>query len=329
MFRQVRYITTLIVLALSAPQTSAAALVDQDLLYAREAGAQCEIGVWRSSEARAIAFAESESCPEYLYWAPEAATVFFLDGDALRAAIAYQPGSARTVAPLPSLKFVDYSDRLRGRWTQDTLDMLAQANMEIALAGYTNDGAVFLHIRQWTLTDDSWHLRLAWRDGSWAVVEEGGCQKWDAKCHTDFAAVDEFGYDWLSDPRDVWTPGIRSNRYFVRDEYLGTDGNPSPAGPTKRTFTIDGKTTDMIVVASESGHFSTMYTFGVVLDFPDGNSLTICDRQCTAMLADRYLLARRYWGGTTELYDIADGSSVLGPLATALWIEAREYQARD
>ena len=110
---------------LMAGNALAGSIVEQDLLYARDIGAECEIGVWHTRHGRTSELGRIESCPERLFWEPEYDTVFIADENAILAIDLHHPGSIKTVASLPSLRIRDYIERISNKPNEEYLAMKA------------------------------------------------------------------------------------------------------------------------------------------------------------------------------------------------------------
>ncbi len=289
------------------------------LLFSRAVGDACEVGLLALESDQPTTLHRLDRCPENLFYSQQSGTLFVIDDDSILEIDPTGSGGPRRIAPLPEFGITRYSEHELRKPDEETLRMMHTTVMHARTIGYLADGALAIDLELEHPAGGSYAYLLRWNGVRWSVAENGGCGTWDLECR--FEALPGRStemWDWPQEQLVQYVDGP-SNPHFVADEDRREMFEDGEAGYLIRRFDVGGVPVEIQVWTSSSAHFDLVYPFEIRLVRPTGTT-TICDAQCRAALADRYLLAQRFWGGTLELYDIASGDSVLGELANAMWI---------
>ena len=290
----------------------------EQLLVAREVDDRCDVSLWNSRSGVAQRLESFEHCPDRLFISEARASVFYLVDTTIFQISIQDAAAPKAIAKVPDLTFETIAKEALSRPLTKYENMTASSIMKIRNAGVSDDGVLWIHAGQVMAGDDDYDFLIKLIDGKWVVDEFIHCGRFEACEFAAFAEKDSSDTKTVLAP-EIWDDMIKANPFFVRDEHTPGDATNYWASKIDRHFEIEGQPVILEVWTKSGPDTGFTYTAGAVLRHDDGDSLIICEGQCWAALTGQFLLARRFWGGTLELYDIATGESVFGPLISATW----------
>ncbi len=286
------------------------------LLFAQEFEGECRVSLWDPADRTSRVLERFDACPERLLVSGSPAKVFYISAAAVMEIPVQEAGGSKQIAELPDLTFGPFATKAFGRPLTDYEAMMASTVMKVRRAGILPDGTLWIHVGLVMAGDDDYDFLVTWVADEWVVDEFVHCERF-ASCG--FAAFAQTGSTpaakLLAPP--VWHEQVRDNPHFVRDERVPSPGGTRWSTRIDRHFSIDDEEVLIQVWTGFGPDTGRTYTAGIAIRNED--TVEICTAQCSATLTDRYLLARRFWGGTLELYDVATGESVFGALKFARW----------
>ena len=275
------------------------------LIFAREKDAKCEIGLWNPYTAQAKQLLSSPTCPKHVFVADGKTSIFVPQKDVLQE-VQFSP-EVRVKAPIPLPKIdpenLAASIKKYAKWLRPVA------------AGYLKGDRLGVTMRIALPADDSYAFLYAWQDGTWVLLDEKYCRRFDFCGFESFNGRRSNVWSWKQERR-VWHPSHALNRYVVdRQVVRNSDGSPNSG---KLTFDINGRTSVLTFFIEPGPDTGATLTFGVTLQVA-GRPLAELLGQSETSLADKYLLFDKFWGGL-RLIDLETGDSVLGELKLATWI---------
>lgn len=290
------------------------------LLTATEVDDRCELSIWSPASLESRHLVRLDECPERLFVSESRASAFFVDGSNIVQVRLRGNTESEVIAEVPELTLERVAVDIFSRPLSDYEKMTASHVMPVRNAGILADGVFWVHVGLVMAGDDDYDFLFKLVDKKWVFDEFVHCGRFEV---CEFTALADEGPSNSSKEiaPELWHEKIADNPYFVRDEQMpGSDTGYRSLSRTNRYFVVDNGEILLEVWAGTGPDSGYPYLAGAAVQYGNGDSIVICETQCSATLTGRFLLAQRFWGGTLELYDIATGDSVLGALRHAIWL---------
>ena len=296
------------------------------LLYAKQETAKCSIAVWNPADGNTQNLIKTESsCPEAIFVA-KGHNAMFVISDAVLQVISLESTAQIRSISLPNEQISSRLIELRKRLGAQVPDPNGQPSSmqgikaEPTAAGILGGGEIGLVISSRGPADGTYAYLYALRgDGSWEMIAEQGCHRFDWICA--FEQLNGRRVEYWPDVRKIWHPRTRTNEYFAektrRDQYLEWDY----VRPDVVHFDVDSRQPLLAYSTSAETHGDYLATSMVKHALDEAAPLTDVCTSCETSLASRYLLVGDSFAKSCELIDIGTGHSVFGPLEFATWIE--------
>ena len=295
-------------------------LASDYLLLETELDNGCKVSAWDPTTLESRKLGDLEECAERLFGSAAHASAFYLDGGKIIQVSIRGEFEPKAIARVPELTLESLAEEAFSRPLSDYEKMTASQVMPVRNIGMFMDGTPWMHAGLVMAGDDDYDFLFRLVDNEWRFEEFVHCGRFEA-CEFKTLTKEKPGHSGDEVAPEIWDKKISENPYHIRDEHAPpVDTGYRSMAKIDRYFRIDDQDVMLEVWTGEGPDSGYPYTGGAVLHYAGGDSLVICETQCTATLTGRYLLAERYWGGTLEIYDMATGESVLGPLKYAFWL---------
>ncbi len=121
----------------------------------------------------------------------------------------------------------------------------------------------------------------------------------------------------------IWHTDISLNPFFSDQlvEMVDLKYERYQAATHQREFKIDGALSTLRAFTSPSEHSDTNHTFGINLSINGDPPKELSGNQCLTSIVGRFILVYEFFGGRFEVTDIGTGTTVVGDLKAAMWLD--------
>lgn len=307
---------------LVALETQAAMTEHSRLLFARQVGDSCVIGIWDSRSGDSTELADIAKCPDDLFVSEDARSVFVVDESEIRILAIDRVGAAK-VLPLPNLDYRTWVDQMTQRPGQSPNYQPSVAEMKPIGIGNFVDGSVGLLLSVWMPADDEYQYLLRRDDEKWTIAEERWCDRWGCENPLESMSIQSTNVWAWPESRMVWHSNVTLNPFFSGQEVemVDLEYERYQAATHQREFEIDGVLSTLRVQTSPSEHSSTNHTFGIDLTIEGTPPKNLSGNQCLTSIVGRYILVSEFFGGRFEVTDLGTGEVVVDNLNAAVWLD--------
>lgn len=307
-------------LLLSGLQISGQVSAADYLLTAKQVDDKCELFLWNPAILDTRHISRLEECPNRLFVSEPHASFFYVDGREIVRVSLQGIFRSEVVAETPGLTLEEVAADVFSRPLSDYEKMTASEVMPVRNLGISDDGVLWMHVGLVMAGDDDYDFLYRLVDREWVFEEFVHCARFEL-CEFSTLAEERRGNSSKEIAPELWHDRITENPYFNRDGRASeVDTGYRDLMIVDRYFIVDDEEILLNVWVGTGPDSGYPYLGGAVVQYDSGESVVICEAQCSATLYERFLLAQRYWGGTLELYDVATGDSVLGALKHAIWL---------
>lgn len=315
---------SILVLCLTAWHTlhAQADSTDATLLYAREVGGQCSVGVWHSGTSGTSERLRIDACPDTLFVSSDGSRAFIIDAGMILA-LPLRSDAAADKIPLPDLAYERWAPSADVVMHPANVELLGSTVMQAAGIGFLDDGSPGVHLTLNGPADGSVNYLLRFDGSRWNFIEGRLCGRWEFPCVFDALKMQSSDvWLWPAD-RQILSPDLSASPYLSADvtptgqpEAVDNEGEVRKLG-----FRIDGKNIDLVFDTTPSAHFDHEYTLAIDLVINGQQVANLSRRQCMTSLNGRYLLVREFFGGRYEVTDLGTGETGIGGLGAAIWLD--------
>ena len=233
------------------------------LLFAKQAGERCDVGIWDTRSASTTYLARIDQCPETLFVSEDGREVFVVDGERLLV-IPLEIPESPTAVPLPKLAWRSWLEQMDPRPDMHPNYLPSLDDMKPIRAGRLDDGALGFAASVWMPADDEFHYVFHHDDGAWTIVGSRACGRWG--CDDPLPLLNGRSSDLWTWPEDrrVWHEDMTNNPYVTSRQVDPESGEHS------LTFETGGESSTLRAYVGPSAHFDLVYTFALELKVGDG-----------------------------------------------------------
>ncbi len=296
------------------------------LLFAKQNANKCKISLWnpRNGNTQSLATFDTK-CSAHAFVAKEYHAVFVI-ADSLLHVISFDRKAKTRKIQLPSKQINDRLIELQARVEAQILAAYGRETSmqgmtaEPVAAGILDSGEIGLAIHSRGPADGTdAYLYSLQANGTWVMVEEQGCGRFDWRC--EFEQLNGRKVEYWPISRKIWHPRVRTNEYFASKTLQDEHTQWSHGRPDVVHFNVDGRKPLLAYSAGEEIHSDYIATSLVSFALDKSDPPDELCSSCETSLASRYLLIGDSWRNPFQLIDIGTGDSVLGPLEFATWVE--------
>ena len=245
----------------------------------------------------------------------------FIVNDNLIRIVSIDKSAADTEVALPDLDYRVWLDQMTLRPDQNPDYLPSMTGMRPNRISLLDDGSLALVLGVWMPADDEFHYLFRRNDHQWSITDSQWCHRWG--CDSALGPLTgKSTRDW-PESRMIWHAALKFNPFLSRQsvEMVDLEYESYQGTIHHREFEIDGVLSTLSAYASPSEHSDTNHTFGINLIVDGKAPMELSSNQCLTSIAGRYILVYEFFQGRFEVTDLGTGTTVIGGLRTALWLD--------